>query len=89
VLLEQIISDGGTHFCNKRFEVVYKYGVKHKVVTAYHPQTSGQVKLLNIDIKRILEKSVSSSRKNWPSLLDDALWVYSTIYKIYILLISY
>ena len=39
-----IISDGGTHFCNKLFELLLaKYGVKHKVATPYHPQTSGQV----------------------------------------------
>ncbi|RVW17499.1 Pro-Pol polyprotein [Vitis vinifera] len=39
-----IISDGGTHFCNKPFETLLaKYGVKHKVATPYHPQTSGQV----------------------------------------------
>ena len=37
-----IISDGGTHFCNKPFETILaKYGVKHKVATPYHPQTSG------------------------------------------------
>ena len=37
-----IISDGGSHFCNKAFEVLLeKYGVKHKVATPYHPQTSG------------------------------------------------
>ncbi|WJZ91316.1 hypothetical protein VitviT2T_010400 [Vitis vinifera] len=36
------ISDGGTHFCNKPFETLLaKYGVKHKVATPYHPQTSG------------------------------------------------
>ncbi|KAL6332051.1 hypothetical protein AAG906_020410 [Vitis piasezkii] len=36
--------DGGTHFCNKPFETLLaKYGVKHKVATPYHPQTSGQV----------------------------------------------
>ncbi|RVW76938.1 Uncharacterized protein K02A2.6 [Vitis vinifera] len=41
-----IISDGGTHFCNKPFETLLaKYGVKHKVATPYHPQTSGQVEL--------------------------------------------
>ncbi|RVW20524.1 Pol polyprotein [Vitis vinifera] len=34
-----IISDGGTHFCNKPFETLLaKYGVKHKVATPYHPQ---------------------------------------------------
>ena len=37
-----IISDGGSHFCNKSFEsLLTKYGVKHKVATPYHPQTSG------------------------------------------------
>ncbi|RVW57979.1 Retrovirus-related Pol polyprotein from transposon 17.6 [Vitis vinifera] len=41
-----IISDGGTHFCNRPFETLLaKYGVKHKVATPYHPQTSGQVEL--------------------------------------------
>ncbi|RVW79400.1 Retrovirus-related Pol polyprotein from transposon 17.6 [Vitis vinifera] len=41
-----IISDGGAHFCNKPFETLLaKYGVKHKVATPYHPQTSGQVEL--------------------------------------------
>ena len=39
-----IISDGGTHFCNKPFEtLIAKYEVKHKVATPYHPQTSGLV----------------------------------------------
>ena len=39
-----IISDGGSHFYNKPFEnLLTNYGVKHKVATPYHPQTSGQV----------------------------------------------
>ena len=50
-----IISDGGTHFFNKSFETLLaKYGVKHKVATPYHPQTSGQIKLANREIKNIL-----------------------------------
>ena len=37
-----IISDGGSHFCNKQFSfLLTKYGVRHKVSTPYHPQTSG------------------------------------------------
>ena len=41
-----IISDGGLYFYNKPFErLLTKYGVKHKVATPYHPQTSGQVEL--------------------------------------------
>ncbi|WJZ92680.1 hypothetical protein VitviT2T_011664 [Vitis vinifera] len=47
-----IISDGGTHFCNKPFETLLaKYGVKQKGATPYHPQTSGQVELANREIK--------------------------------------
>ncbi|GJW69484.1 reverse transcriptase domain-containing protein [Tanacetum coccineum] len=39
-----IISDRGTHFCNDQFaKVMQKYGVTHRLSTAYHPQTSGQV----------------------------------------------
>ncbi|GJS65340.1 reverse transcriptase domain-containing protein [Tanacetum coccineum] len=39
-----IISDRETHFCNDQFaKVMLKYGVTHRLSTAYHPQTSGQV----------------------------------------------
>ncbi|RVW33272.1 Retrovirus-related Pol polyprotein from transposon 17.6 [Vitis vinifera] len=53
-----IISDGGTHFCNKPFEAfLAKYKIKHKVATPYHPQTSGQVELANREIKNILMRT--------------------------------
>ena len=72
-----IISDGGSQFCNKPFEnLLAKYGVKHKVATPYHPQTSGQVELTNKEIKTILMKVVSSNRK-----LLDSLFPYGTAYK--------
>ncbi|RVW88238.1 hypothetical protein CK203_038697 [Vitis vinifera] len=59
-----IISDGGAHFCNKPFEALLsKYGVKHKVATPYHPQTSGQVELANREIKNILMKVVNSKKR--------------------------
>ncbi|GKB37585.1 reverse transcriptase domain-containing protein, partial [Tanacetum coccineum] len=47
-----IISDRGTHFCNDKFaKVMSKYGVTHRLATAYHPQTSGQVEVSNRGIK--------------------------------------
>ncbi|WKA06915.1 hypothetical protein VitviT2T_024793 [Vitis vinifera] len=77
-----IISDGGTHFCNKPFETLLaKYGVKHKVAIPYHPQTSGQVELANREIKNILMKVVITSRKDWSIKLHDSLWAYRTAYK--------
>ncbi|RVW12865.1 Pro-Pol polyprotein [Vitis vinifera] len=80
--IPSIISDGGAHFCNKPFEALLsKYGVKHKVATPYHPQTSGQVELANREIKNILMKVVNSSRKDWSIRLHDSLWAYRTAYK--------
>ncbi|RVW88702.1 Pro-Pol polyprotein [Vitis vinifera] len=77
-----IISDGGTHFCNKPFETLLaKYGVKHKVATPYHPQTFGQVELANREIKNILIKVVNTSRRDWSIKLYDSLWAYRTTYK--------
>ena len=79
---KSIISDGGSHFCNKPFEnLLSKYGVKHKVATPYHPQTSGQVELTNREIKTILMKVVNSNRKDWSLKLLDSLWAYRTTYK--------
>ena len=77
-----IISDNGTHFVSKQFDsVVMKYGVKHKVATTYHPQTNGQVEVSNREIKRILEKVVGPSRRDWSQRLNDALWALRTAYK--------
>ncbi|GKA34355.1 reverse transcriptase domain-containing protein, partial [Tanacetum coccineum] len=51
-----IISDRGTHFCNDQFaKVMLKYGVTHRLPTAYHPQTSGQVEISNRGCKGFLK----------------------------------
>ena len=77
-----IISDGGSHLCNKPFEsFLAKYGFNHKVATPYHPQTSGKVKLDNREIETILMKVVNSNRKDWSLKLLDSLWAYRTTYK--------
>nr|GEY96460.1 reverse transcriptase domain-containing protein [Tanacetum cinerariifolium] len=77
-----IISDRGTHFCNGQFtKVMQKYGVTHHLSTPYHPQTSGQVKVSNRGLKRILERAVGENRASWSDKLDDALWAFRTAYK--------
>ncbi|GJZ55090.1 reverse transcriptase domain-containing protein [Tanacetum coccineum] len=58
-----IISDRRTYFCNDKFaKVMSKYGVTHRLSTAYHPQTSGQVEVSNRRLKRILERTVGENR---------------------------
>nr|GEU43004.1 reverse transcriptase domain-containing protein [Tanacetum cinerariifolium] len=69
-----IISDRGTHFCNDKFaKVMSKYGVTHRLATAYHPQTSGKVEVLNRGLKRILERTVGENCASWFEKLEDAL----------------
>ncbi|GJX28171.1 reverse transcriptase domain-containing protein [Tanacetum coccineum] len=80
---KSLISDRGTHFCNKIMEKTMKrYGVNHRFSTSYHPQTSGQVKNMNKSLKRILEKTVKDNPVQLdPRKLDDALWAFRTAYK--------
>ncbi|GJU75013.1 reverse transcriptase domain-containing protein [Tanacetum coccineum] len=58
-----------------------KYGVTHRLSTAYHPQTSGQVEVSNHSLKRILERTVGENRASWSDKLDDTLWAFRTAYK--------
>ncbi|GJR91585.1 reverse transcriptase domain-containing protein [Tanacetum coccineum] len=77
-----IISDHGTHFCNDQFaKVMLKYGVTHRLATAYDPQTSGQVEVSNRGLKRILERTVGENHASWSDKLDDALWAFRTAFK--------
>ncbi|CAM8892821.1 unnamed protein product [Rhodiola kirilowii] len=77
-----IISDQGTHFCNRMMAATLKrYHVHHRTSTTYHPQTNGQAEISNREIKRILEKMVKPGRKDWSQRLDEALWAYRTAYK--------
>ena len=74
-----LISDQGTHFCNKTVSALLKkYHVTQRVSTAYHPQSNGQAEVSNRQIKGILEKTVAPNRKDWSLRLDDALWAYRT-----------
>ncbi|XP_070040311.1 uncharacterized protein [Nicotiana tomentosiformis] len=61
-----ILSDGGSQFFNKAFAgFLEKYGVKHKVATPYHPQSSGKVEVSNREIKNILATTVNANRTDW------------------------
>nr|GFB44620.1 reverse transcriptase domain-containing protein [Tanacetum cinerariifolium] len=75
-----IISDRGTHFCNDKFAKVM-LEVTHRLSTAYHPQTSGQVEVSNCGLKCILERIVGENHASWSDKLDDILWAFRTAFK--------
>jgi len=56
-------------------------GAEHNIATPYHPQTNGQAKTSNKQIKNILQKTVYKMGKSWKKKLPDALWAYQTAYK--------
>ncbi|GJZ27184.1 reverse transcriptase domain-containing protein [Tanacetum coccineum] len=58
-----------------------KYGVTHRISTAYHPQTSGQVEVSNCGLKRILERIIGENRDSWSDKLDDAVWAFRTAFE--------
>ncbi|GKB56966.1 reverse transcriptase domain-containing protein [Tanacetum coccineum] len=77
-----LISDQGTHFCNKIMEKTMKrYEVNHRFSTSYHSQTSGQVENTNRALKRILEKTVKDNPAICSRKIDDTLWAFRTAYK--------
>ncbi|KAJ9561566.1 hypothetical protein OSB04_006726 [Centaurea solstitialis] len=80
-LQKHIFSRFGTPRALIGDEVLEKYDIRHRVATAYHPQTNGLAELSNREIKGILAKVVKPHRRDWASKLDDALWAYRTAYK--------
>ena len=77
-----IINDEGIHFVNKIFEkLMSRYGIRHVMGLSNHPHSNGQVEIFNREIKKILEKIVNTSKKDWSIKLDAAFWAYRTAYK--------
>nr|GEV39870.1 reverse transcriptase domain-containing protein [Tanacetum cinerariifolium] len=71
-----------TYFCYDQFaKVMLKYGVTHRLSTAYHPQTSGQVEVSNRGLKRILERTIGENCASWSDKLGNALWAFRTAFK--------
>ena len=53
-------------------------GIKHKLSTAYHPQTDGQTERLNQTIEAYLRCFCNYKQNNWVSLLPTAQLAYNS-----------
>nr|GEV49009.1 reverse transcriptase domain-containing protein [Tanacetum cinerariifolium] len=81
-----IISDRGAHFCNDQFtRVMIKYGVTHRLATAYHPQTSGQVEGYenSVIFKERTKKLHDSKIKNRIFNVDDQVLLFNSRLNIF------
>nr|GEV81265.1 copia protein [Tanacetum cinerariifolium] len=62
--------------CQKQGKISQRDVMPHNVI-----QTSGQVKVSNRGLKRILEGTIGESCASWSDKLDDALWAFRTTFK--------
>ena len=76
-----VISDGGPISSTSLPSFTKRTWRKTQITTPYHPQTSGQAKTSNKQIKNILQKTVNEMGKGWKNMLLDALRAYRTAYK--------
>nr|GEY09822.1 reverse transcriptase domain-containing protein [Tanacetum cinerariifolium] len=60
--------------------VMLKYGVTHRLSTAYHPQISGQVEVSNRGLKEILERTIGKLKTHWSgSFTITKVFPYGTV----------
>ena len=78
-LPNEIISDRGTTFASKFWQALMaQLGVKHKLSTAYHPQTDGQTERLNQTLEQYLRCYVNYEQDDWASKLPLAQLAYNS-----------
>ncbi|EXX63433.1 putative integrase core domain protein [Rhizophagus irregularis DAOM 181602=DAOM 197198] len=76
---QEILSDRGTSFMNKLIdELCENYQTKHRLTSAYRPQTNGMVERFNRTIGECIAKLVQDNNKEWDQLIDAVLLAYRT-----------
>jgi hypothetical protein len=76
----ELLTDQGTHFVNALLDALCnRLGVKHRLSTAYHPQTNGLVERFNRTLCDMLAKYSSEYQQDWDVFLPSALFAYRTI----------
>src|SRR5207248_10180255 len=78
-LPHSIISDRRTTSVSNFWQsLTAQLGVKHKLSTAYHPQTDGQTEQLNQTLEQYLRYYINYRQDNWVTLLPLAEFAYNS-----------
>lgn len=76
---DNIITDRGSQFTSEEWRMfVDKFGIKHKMTTAYHPQTNGTDERFNGTLVKILKNYVDDFHGDWDIQMKWALHTYNT-----------
>lgn len=74
-----MISDQGREFVNQVTRKLFSMTkTKHRISSAYHPQTNGLVERFNQTLQRSLVKFVNDNQNDWDEKLDSILFAYRT-----------
>ena len=77
-LSKKFITDQDKLFTSKFWRTLTaELGIQHKLFTAYHSQTDGQIKRMNQTVETYLQHYVSRTQENWVQLLSTAQFVYN------------
>ena len=77
---EEILSDRGTSFINEVIkELCLKFQTKHRLTTAYRPQTNGMIERFNKTIGECIAKLLSDHEKEWDDYVESVLFAYRTM----------
>jgi len=76
---KEILTDRGTHFVNEMLDsLCTSIGTKHKLSTAYHPQTNGLVERFNRTLCEALAKYANNEKNDWDLYIPSVLFAYRT-----------
>ncbi|KAF8637319.1 hypothetical protein AX14_010313 [Amanita brunnescens Koide BX004] len=74
-----IISDRGLQFASKVFNGIFEaIGVKHKMSTAFHPQTDGQTECYNQELEAYLRIYCAYKPDEWSNKLSLAQFAHNS-----------
>ncbi|RDY10224.1 gag-pol, partial [Mucuna pruriens] len=78
-----LISDQGSHFCNRAmFSLLDKYGVVHRISTAYHPKQTTKIKTGVDSLRMHSENTGHHIRLRWDCLPTGLSSVKSATYQL-------
>ncbi|KAM4549940.1 uncharacterized protein V3H82_019144 [Fundulus diaphanus] len=77
---DEIVTDQGTNFSSRLMQLFHRQlGISAIKTTPYHPQTDGLVERFNQTLKKMLQKFVDDTGRDWDQWLPFVLFAYREV----------